>query len=219
MLIEKFTFSLIFQDLPYSVVKEDKDYKQLSNNSFFREVLMDSILNLHKNYEGIYAKKLELFYKDSELINDSFRKLKNLKWEIKCKGITELAELNITESFDSILKVSKARNQTLKITALNACIKLAGTKGITHLTEHRYPIDDWTQVNIIHAFKKHDIADTKGVELLLESQNTTVVTLGLKLIKELKLTQKLPYVTQLAAAAPNTQIKYIAQNVLQTLTV
>jgi hypothetical protein len=218
-LIEKLIFSLIFQDVPYSSIKDDKEYKQLYNKAFFREVLMDSLINLHKNYEGMYAKKIELFYTESGLINDSFRKLKNLNWEIKCKGITELAELNVAESFESILKVSKARNKTLKITALNACIKLAGTKGIIHLTEHRHPIDDWTQVNIIHAFKKHDIADTKGVELLLESQNTTVVTLGLKLIKELKLTQKISYVTQLAAASPNTHIKYIAQNVLLALTV
>jgi hypothetical protein len=219
MLIEKFVFLLLFQDIPFSSLKEDKEYELLYDTPFFREVLMESIINLHKNYEGNYAKKLEQFYKDSGLISDSFKKVRNLRWEIKCKGITELAELNIDESFEIIMKVSKARNRTLKITALNACIKLAGTKGIVHLVEHRYPIDEWTQVNIIHAFKKHDIGDTKGVELLLESQNTTVITLGLKLIKELKLTQKIPYVTQLAATASNTQIKYIAQNVLQVLTV
>jgi hypothetical protein len=54
---------------------------------------------------------------------------------------------------------------------------------------------------------------------LLESQNTTVIALGLKLIKELKLTQKIPYVTKLVANAPNTLIKYEAQNLLQILTV
>ncbi|WP_228526565.1 hypothetical protein [Flavobacterium sp. ANB] len=180
---------------------------------------MESIINLHKNYEGIHAEKLEEFYKESGLINDSFKKLKSLKWELKCKGITELAELNITDAFQSIIKVSKGRNKTLKITALNAGIKLAGTKAIVHLTGHAHPIDDWTQINIISAFKKHDIGDTKGVELLLESQNTTVIVLGLKLIEELKLTQKIPYITQLVDRAPNTMIKYEAQNVLQLLTV
>lgn len=219
ILIEKIMFTLVFQDVPFSSIKEEKDYAKVCETSFFREVLMDSIINLHKNYEGVYATKLEQFYKDSGLIKDSLKKLKSLKWEINCKGITELSELNVTESFDTIMKFSKAWNKTLKITALNACVKLAGVKGIVHLTEHRDPIDDWTQVNIIHAFKKHDIGDTKGVELLLESQNATVVMLGLKLIKELKLTQKIPFVKQLATTAPNTQIKYVAENVLQTLTV
>ncbi|WP_230328243.1 hypothetical protein [Flavobacterium sp. LC2016-13] len=212
-------FSIVFQDISFSTISEDLEYRRLSKTTFFREVLMESIINLHKNYEGIHAEKLEEFYKESGLINDSFKKLKSLKWELKCKGITELAELNITDAFQSIIKVSKGRNKTLKITALNAGIKLAGTKAIVHLTGHAHPIDDWTQINIISAFKKHDIGDTKGVELLLESQNTTVIVLGLKLIEELKLTQKIPYITQLVDRAPNTMIKYEAQNVLQLLTV
>lgn len=218
-LIEKLMFSIVFQDLTFSDIKEDNDYKILAKNAFSREVTMESIINLHKNYDGAYAQKLEQFYKESGLINDSLKRLKNLKWEIKCKGITELAEMNVTEIFDSIITISKARNKTLKITALNAGIKLGGTKGIVHLAAYPYPIDEWTQINIINAFKKHDIGDTKGVELLLESQNTTVIALGLKLIKELKLTQKIPYVAQLAERTANTQIKYEAQNILQTITV
>lgn len=127
--------------------------------------------------------------------------------------------MNITEAFDTIISISKSRNKTLKITAINASIKLEGIKGIIHLKEHPYPVDDWTQLNIINAFKKHDIGDVQGVEYLLESKNTTVVTLGLKLIKELKLMQKLKHVEQLAQKAPNTLIQYEAQSVLQALTV
>jgi hypothetical protein len=218
-IIEKLIFSIIFDDTPFSVIEEDKGYAMHSDLPFFREVITETIMDLHKNYEGVYAQKLERFYKESGLIKDSFKKLRSKKWEVKCKGITELAEMNATKAFDSIINISKRRNKTLKITALNACIKLRGTKGIVHLTEHPYPIDDWTQINIINAFKKHDIGDTKGVELLLESQNTTVAALGLKLIKELNLTQKIPYVTQLIARTTNTQLKYKAQDVVQTLTV
>jgi hypothetical protein len=217
--IENLMSSVVFQDMPFSKVKEDENFSRLFKNTFFREVMVDSILNLHKNYDGNYAEKLEQFYKDSGLIKDSFKKLKSRKWEVKCKGITELAEINSIEAFDKIIKASKARNKVLKITAINASIKLAGTKSMAYLTEHPYPIDEWTQINIINAFKKHDIGDTKGIELLLESKNTTVIALGLKLIKELKLTQKIPYVTKLVANAPNTLIKYEAQNLIQILTV
>jgi hypothetical protein len=219
ILIENLLSAVVFQDQSFSEMKEDENFSKLFNNTFFREVMIDSIMNLHKNYEGSYAEKLEQFYKDSGLIKDSFKKLKNLKWEVKCKGITELSEINCIEAFDKIIKASKARNKILKITAINASIKLAGTKSMAYLTDHPYPIDDWTQINIINAFKKHDIGDTKGVELLLESQNTTVIALGLKLIKELKLTQKIPYVVNLVANTPNKLIKYEAQNVIQILTV
>lgn len=219
MYIEKLMFSIVFQGTSLAVLNEQEHFRKHINKALFREVTIELMINLHKNYEGIYAKNLEQFYRESGLINDSLKKLRSMKWEIKCKGITELAEMNITEVFGSIIKLSKAQNKTLKITALNAGIKLAGIGGIVHLTEHPYPIDDWTQVNIISAFKKHDIGDTKGVELLLESQNSTVVDLGLKLIRELKLTQKIPYVAQLADRTTNTLIKYQAQDVLQTLTI
>ena len=219
VIIENILSKVVFQGITFSEVKKDENFSKLFNTAFFREVMTDAIMDLHKNYQGIYALKLEQFYTDSGLIKDSFKKLKNLKWEIKCKGIKELAEINCIEAFGKIIKASKARNKVLKITAINASIKLVGTKSLNYLTEHPYPIDDWTQINIIDAFKKHDVGDIQGVELLLESRNTTVISLGLKLIKELKLTQKIPYVTNLAACAPTTLIKYEAQNVIQILTV
>ena len=218
-IIVELMYSIVFMDIPFSSVKEEQNYAQFLKNTYFREVLRESVINLHKNYDGVYALKLEQFYKESELIKNSFKKLKNHKWEIKCKGITELAEMNITDALDIIITISKSKNKILKITAINASIKLVGIKGIIHLTEHSYPVDDWTQLNIINAFKKHDIGDTEGVEYLLESKNTTVVALGLKLIKELKLTQKLSHVAQLAERAPNTLIQYEAQSVLQALNV
>jgi hypothetical protein len=82
-IIENLMFSVVFQDMPFSEVKKDENFHRLMNNTFFREVLIDSIMNLHKNYEGNYAEKLEQFYKDSGLIKDSFKKLRNLKAEIK----------------------------------------------------------------------------------------------------------------------------------------
>lgn len=217
-IIEKLISAVVFQDVLFSKVIADENFIRLFKNAFFREVMTEALINLHKNYEGIYAQKLEQFYKDSGLIKDSFKKLKNRKWEVKCKGITELAEMNCSEAFDKIIKASKGRNKVLKITAINASIKLVGTKSLTYLISHSYPIDDWTQINIIDAFKKHDVGDIQGVELLLESQNTTVISLGLKLIKELKLTQKIPYITKLVGNAPNTLIQYEAQNVIHILT-
>ncbi|WP_244307441.1 hypothetical protein [Flavobacterium fluviatile] len=218
-IIVELMYSVVFMDAPFSSVKDDPNYVMFLKNAYFREVLSESVINLHKNYDGVYALKLEQFYKESELIKSSLKKLKSHKWEVKCKGITELAEMNITDASEKMISISKSKNKVLKITAINASIRLEGVKGIIHLTEHAYPIDDWTQLNIINAFKKHDIGDTQGVEYLLESKNTTVVALALKLIKELKLTQKLHHVKLLTERAPNTLIQYEAQSVLKALTV
>lgn len=218
-LIEKILFSVVFNEATFSILKTDKEFVNLLKNVFFREVLMESIINLHKNYDGLYAEKLEQFYKDSGLINDSLKKIQNRRWEIQCKGINELAELNIEDAFDKIIQLAATINVILKITAVSASIKLGGSKGVKHLIQQSDPIDDWMQVNIIAAFKKHNIDSIEGIELLLESENHTVVSLGLKLIKELKLTQKVVFVEKLTAETISKELQLEAQNVVKTLTV
>ena len=216
--IEKMLFSVVFDDVTYKDVKADEVYAPLFTYPLFRRVLMRSVINLHQNYEGVYAKKLEKFYVDSHLIHDSFKRLKSRRWEVKCKGIKQLAEMNISKASPSLIKLSHSRNKTLKITAINACIKLNGTQGITHLVNHKDPIDNWTQLNIIDAFKKHDINDTEGIELLLFSKNSSVISLGLKIMQSLYLPEKANHIHELIGNAPNTLIQFEAQNVLKILT-
>jgi len=217
--IEKILFSVVFNEATFSSLKADKEFIILLKKVFFREVLMESIINLHKNYDGLYAEKLEQFYRDSGLINDSLKKIQSHRWEIQCKGINELAELNIEDAFDEIIQLAATTNVTLKITALSASIKLGGSKGVKHLIQQTDPIDNWMQVNIIAAFKKHNIDSIEGIELLLKSVNQTVVLLGLKLIKELKLTQKVVFVQKLVAETGSKELQLEAQNVVKALTV
>lgn len=212
--IEKMLFSILFGNENYESIKKEEGFMIMNQKPLFRNQLLESVINLHQNYEGIYAKKLESFYFESSLINDSFEKLKSRHWEIKCKGIKELAEMNVSKIFNTLVKISKSKNKTLKITALNACIKLNGTNGITHLIDHKDPIDLWTQLNILSAFKKGNIENTNGIELLLTSKNKTVVSLGLKIIQTLYLSQKVAFINQLIATTKSDKIKAEAENVL-----
>ncbi|WP_026705950.1 hypothetical protein [Flavobacterium soli] len=212
--IEKMLFSILFGTENYGSIKKEEDFISLNQKPLFRNQLLESVINLHQNYEGVYAKKLESFYFESNLINDSFEKLKSRHWEIKCKGIKELAEMNVSKIFNTLVKISKSKNKTLKITALNACIKLNGTNGITHLIDHKDPIDTWTQLNILSAFKKGNIENTNGIELLLTSKNKTVVSLGLKIIQTLYLSQKAVFINELIATTNSEKIKSEAKNVL-----
>jgi hypothetical protein len=219
IIIEKILFTVIFEEAVFAEIKKNTDYKLLSNNKVFRNQMISSVLNLHQNYEGAYAKKLEKFYYESGLIKKSFKDLKSKKWEVACSGVKELAQMNVIKAFESIIKISKTKNKTLKVVALNACIKLNGAKGLLHLIDHKDPIDEWTQVNIMAAIKLFEVEDTNGIELLLESKNATVVTLGLKIIKTLKISAKANYVAQLAANETNNLIRLEAQNVLNSLIV
>lgn len=219
IIIEKLLSVIMFTEKNYSDIAENQQYISFFKHKLCREHLIRSIINLHKNYSGREAKRLELFYFESGLIADSFDKLKNRKWEIKCLGINELAEMNVQNALPIFVKLSKQKNKILKIRAISACIKLNGTEGITHLANHKYPIDNWVMINIIHALKNNDTDSTKGIELLLTSKNSTVVTLGLKIILALNLHDKVHHVLELTKTAPNAGIKFEAMNLLQVLTV
>lgn len=216
-IIEQMLLNVLFSTGSYSVFKEDLNFAHLLEKKLFRKQLMASVINLHINYEGIYAKRLEAFYHESHLITDSFRKLKDPHWEINCQAIEELSEMNVTTVFDHLVDSSKSANTTVKIAAIKGCIKLNGTKGLTHLIRHKVPMDQWTQLAIIHALKKGDIEQTEGIDLLLCSKNPTVVSLGLKIIQTLKLSQYSVDILRMMNHTENVALKEEARNVLSKI--
>jgi hypothetical protein len=214
-LIEKLMFSVIFDNARFETIKKENGIELKS--VIFRNQLMESIINLHKNYEGIHQKKIETFYSESPLLNDSLKKLNDKRWELKCKGIEELSEMNIYEEYDSFIKLSESKNKILKITAIKGCIKLNETKGITHLINHKEVLDNWTQLNIIETIKSGNLEKIAGIELLLSSENESVVSLGLKIIQTLFLSQNEPFVQELIDSTNNLALKNEASKVMNYL--
>lgn len=212
--IEQMLLNILFSTGKYSIYEDDAKFAPLFKKKFFRKKLMASILNLHINYEGIYAKRLEAFYQESHLITDSFRKLKNSKWEINCQAIEELSEMNVITVFEHLVDASKSHNKSLKIAAIKGCIKLNGTKGLTHLIRHKDPLDQWTQLAIIHALKNGDIEHTEGIDLLLNSKNHSVVSLGLKIIQTLQLSQYTVDIIRMMNHTDNMVLKKEALHIL-----
>lgn len=217
-IIENILLNVLFAEKTYIILKDDPSTFLLWKDSKFRSHLMLAVINLHQNYEGIYARKLEQFYSDSNLINDSFLKLRHRKWEIKCKAIEELSEMNVSKVFRILANISRTKNKTLKIEAIKGCIKLNGTKGITHLMHHIDPIDHWTQLNIIHALKQGDIEHTDGIEQLLTSTNKTVVSLGLKIMNTLHLSMYEDDIRYLIDTTPSLSLKNEALIILKKIT-
>jgi len=214
-LIEQMLLNILFSTGSFSLYKDDSKFAPLFKKKLFRKQLMASVINLHINYEGIYAKRLEAFYHESHLITDSFRKLKNAHWEINCQAIEELSEMNVITVFEHLVDASKSTNKTLKIAAIKGCIKLNGTKGLTHLIRHKDPLDQWTQLAIIHALKQGDIEHTEGIDLLLNSKNHSVVSLGLKIIQTLQLSQ---YTVDILRMMNHTDSKVLKQEAHTILT-
>lgn len=216
--IDNLFMSVIFSGRSYASLKADAEYTEYFIRKNFRKQMMKSLINLHQNYNGTPARTLEAFYYESGLMKASLCKLKSKKMPVVCNGIHELAEMKVTKVFPALVKLSQSHNKEIKITAIKACAKLNGNKGIVHLIYHKDPIDMWEQLNIISAFKRNYAEEDEEVELLLTSGNTTVVSLGLKIIHTLELARKVPYIADLIENAPNEQIKLEASDLMHFLT-
>jgi hypothetical protein len=215
--IENMLMAVLFMESDYEMVKDNPEFCILFKKKLFREQMIVSMINLHQNYGGIYAGKLEKFYSDSGLTQDSFFKLKEKKWEVRCKGIKELAELNVFYAFDELVKLINSENRTIAITAINACVKLDPIKGMIQLINHKHPIDDWTQLNIIDALKRGNIENVAGIEFLLTSENNSVVSLGLKIIQSFQMSYHIAFVEELIASTGSKSLKNEALKVVERL--
>jgi hypothetical protein len=213
-LIEEMMLKVLFDNGSFIDFEGDPAYAPLLKKKLFRDRLMAALMDLHLNDEGRSTKRLEAFYLESHLITDSFRKLKDRHWETNCQAIEELSEMKVTSVFDQLVEKSKSPNQMLKIAAIKGCIKLNGTNGLTHLARHTHPLDLWTQISIINALKQGDIEHAEGIDLLLNSKNHTVVSLGLKIIQTLQLSQYTVDIIRTMNTTDSKAVKLEAQEVL-----
>lgn len=218
LVIEQALMEVLFQDREYAHLIADRSFKNLLKKHQFRQQLIDSIINLHRNYDGVYARRLEQLYTDSPLASCSLRKLSRLDWSLRCKGMEELAEMNMAEAFPALTKLSATGNSTVRITALNACIKLNGTRGILHLADQQQPLDAWTRLNIVNAIRHSGAEELQGIDKLLESTNETVVSLGLNLVESFSLIAYVPAVERFIRRGDFPLLQAAAQQTLNKIT-
>ena len=76
----KMLFSVMFENKTFGDLSTEKKHQSNLSNKFFREALLDSVIKLHKSYTGEYSKRIETFYYDSLLIEESYKKLRSRRW-------------------------------------------------------------------------------------------------------------------------------------------
>lgn len=216
--IEQALLEVLFQDRVYAQLIAEPAFKSLLRKKDFRQQLIYAVINLHRNYDGVYAGRLEQFYTASPLASFSLKKLRARDWSVRCKGMEELAEMNMADAFPTLVKMSESGNSTVRITALNACIKLNGTQGILHLADQQKPLDAWTRINILNAIRLSGADELQGIDRLMESGNETAASLALSLIASFSLEAYTPAVEQFLSRGNFPALELEARQTLQTLT-
>ena len=175
-------FAIAFDGATFNDFKDDPLFKRNWRRKLYLEQFLSELIKLHRLYGGEIALNLRKCYIDFRLIQLSYAKIRNRKWEVKCAGIQELGEMEIRKAVPVILEHTRSSNNTLKMVALIEVLHLSGLKGLSLLEDYKEPLNDWIQLNLLESIKESNVNEVPDFGYLLESANDTIVVFGLRLI-------------------------------------
>ena len=159
------------------------EIRELIKNDFNRKVLTEILLDLQKDVSGDTQKRLFSIYHDLGLHKDAFEKLKSTRWQVVSKGILELTNMRVAESYIFITKFINDKRTTIRKQAEIATVTLK-PEGIAYfLDTTKYRISEWQQLKLLDAMRKLEDFNPPRFKLWLTSKNKHVVLFALRLVK------------------------------------
>ncbi len=176
--------------------QEDADTKEKSNYlnlrieirellrvDLNRIVLSEILLDLSRDVSGDTKKRLFKLYQDLDLDKDAFYKLKSWRWEVVSKGILELTQMQVTESYSFIIKFINDKRSTIRKQAEIATVNLKH-EGINYfLDTTKYRISEWQQLKLLNVIRNLEDYRPPRFKAWLTSKNKDVVLFAIRLIK------------------------------------
>ncbi len=148
-----------------------------------RQILIEEILNLYKDFTGSPAHALRELYLSLQLYNESIRKLKDPRWHIKTKGVQELAAMEAKQGYSRIYRLVNHHNPVLRMEAQLALVRIMDFQALTFLDDSRYPISEWQQINLLGLMTTLDRnMNLPDLNKWLHSANESVIIFTLKMI-------------------------------------
>ena len=170
----------------YDYVQLKLEIRELLKDDFNRKVLVEILLDLQKDISGDARKRLFELYKNLGLHLDAFEKLKSWRWEIISKGILELTQLQVEESYGFIKKFVNHRRGVIRKQAQMATVSLKH-EGIAYFLDTcKYRISEWQQLKLLDEIRNLEDFQPPRFKAWLTSRNKDVVLFSLRLIKYYK---------------------------------
>ncbi len=159
------------------------EIRQFLKDVFNRRILSEVLLDLSIDVSGSTQKSLFKLYKELDLHKDAYTKLESWRWEIVSKGILELTQMQVSESYGFIIKRINDKRGTIRKQAEIATVTLKH-EGISYfLDTTRYKISEWQQLKILEVLRNKKDFNPPKFKQWLTSNNKHVVLFSLRLIK------------------------------------
>lgn len=158
------------------------EIRELLNDDFNRKILIDILMDLRKDLSGATLQKLFELYESLGLHNDSYKKLESWRWHTISKGILELTQMQVEESYGFVTKFINHKRSTIRKQAEMAIITL-NDEGLNYfLDTTTYRISEWQQLKILEVLKNKSDFQPPSFQHWLISKNKDVVLFALRLM-------------------------------------
>lgn len=171
------------KDEKTNYIKLKIDIRHFLKDSFNRRIISEVLLDLSKDVSGDTQESLFKLYKELELHKDAYKKIESWRWEIVSKGIFELTQMYVAESYGFITKFINDKRGTIRKQAEIATVTLK-QEGISHfLDTTRFRISEWQQLKLLEVLRNQKDFQPPKFRQWLTSSNKHVVLFSLRLIK------------------------------------
>ncbi|MES2730471.1 MAG: HEAT repeat domain-containing protein [Bacteroidota bacterium] len=149
---------------------------------FNRHVLVELILELHKNLSGATANTLRNLYIELGFDEDAKRALKRSNWSDKAKAVRELSQMGISEAEPAITKLLNHASSVLVLEVQIAHLKLNRETPFSFLDNTEVEITDWQQVSLLAMISHSPHFKIPDFSRWLSSPNDSVVLFVTKMV-------------------------------------
>lgn len=156
---------------------------QAFKHKWVRQAIIDTLIQYRRNFRGEVGELLRKLYLDMGLMKEADDKLKNIRWEVQIKALTELTRMDISISDVTILPLTNSQKPELRAAARNAYVQLSKNEPFKFFDIATEPLLPWDQLELFKI-----ITTTKDIPIpnfsrwVSYSENKSIVSFCLKLI-------------------------------------
>jgi len=177
---------MILDGVEGNITSDDdfEDFKKICNSRFKKAVLIDQIIDVALMLPKDELGKLREFYMSLGLLRETERKLYSRKWHNKIKAMKELSHLEIKIHNRTVLKHINAKNNTVRMEAQIAMVRLSDEENPFGFLEHLdHEFSTWEQITL-HELMMESNMEVPDFSKWLVSDNHDVGMFCLRMTRE-----------------------------------
>jgi hypothetical protein len=169
---------------------QEEDIREIVNNLkklplkkyIVRQLVINELMFLHKNFSGKVNTLISTIYKWLELESHSKRKLSSWRWFKKAEGIEELSEMGIESVAKRLLKYVNSSNMTLRMQAQSGYLQLSKDDPFVFLDYTNQKLLAWHQINLMDVLNRRKDIELPLFSKWFSSPNDSIVIFCIRLM-------------------------------------